>query len=927
MKKALAELINLRYRYNVCILRFYYCACMIPLTIQLKNFLSYGEPAQTISFGKYPLICLSGKNGHGKSALLDAITWALWGQARKTSNSVKPDALLVHLGKEHMLVIFDFLLNNIHYRIRREFSHNHGKGYTSLDIGIIDPTKEYPTPLTGKTIKATQEVINTIVGIDFDSFINSTFLRQGNANEFSKKSPKERKDILGSILGLHTYEKVRKTALEKARYAQQEKNILIPLLEQLSKKIENKELVINELYHLTVARTSIQEQITTTRESLKKTTATIQEMNKQKEQIEITRTTHTNLERHKHQLLNNLSTAITQYRSTLCQPPTISRDELQKNLIDSMQQLSTLEETRNTIIMLQEKKTAIDQQINGEIKKLYTALHTEQLKQERLRAEQLQQIHTLEQHHAKLVTLIEKDQADIHRLTLMIKDIEQSAEYTFQEESIITVNTRLEKQIRYLEKYEQLATHKRKSVQLTINNRTQLTTTHSSSCPLCTQTLTRESAHNILINLTNEITILTHQIKRLEHILHDLPDTIEQNRNLLSTYNQIRNKKNQYITRLDLYNKHRQEIITLHDQRNHELITIAHSINTIQATLLPPYDQATLLDTLIAQNQTYQDAVTTKKMIDEQLNGIAYNHQHYEQLKKQIATTQHQLDAYYTYEKITVQKKIVRNTIHQYVQSLKEININLYQLQETLKQCPYDSTAHEEQLAHYTSLENTISNLVKQEHILIQDHTRLITTLDHIKKIEEDMAEYTKLIQELNTMSSDYQIIAHLLGKDGIQAMIIEDAIPEIEHHANQLLARLTNNQAHLIIDSLRDLKNGSIKETLDIKVSDNLGVRPYELFSGGEAFRIDFALRIAISKLVAHKAGTTLQTLIIDEGFGSQDEEGLHHIMEALYTIQEDFEKIIIVSHLAALKDQFPVHFMVQKGISGTTVHIVEHA
>ncbi len=58
---------------------------MIPLKIQIKNFLSYGPETQTIDFQNYNLICLSGKNGHGKSALLDAITWALWGQARKTS--------------------------------------------------------------------------------------------------------------------------------------------------------------------------------------------------------------------------------------------------------------------------------------------------------------------------------------------------------------------------------------------------------------------------------------------------------------------------------------------------------------------------------------------------------------------------------------------------------------------------------------------------------------------------------------------------------------------------------------------------------------------------------------------------------------------------------------------------------------------------
>ena len=162
-------------------------------------------------------------------------------------------------------------------------------------------------------------------------------------------------------------------------------------------------------------------------------------------------------------------------------------------------------------------------------------------------------------------------------------------------------------------------------------------------------------------------------------------------------------------------------------------------------------------------------------------------------------------------------------------------------------------------------------------------------------------------------------------SKDGIQALLIEDAIPEIEQEANHLLSKLTDNQAQLFIESLRDLKKGGTKETLDIKISDAAGVRPYELFSGGEAFRIDFALRIAISKLLARRANTSLQTLIIDEGFGSQDEEGLAHIMDALYKIQDDFAKIIIVSHLPSMKDQFPIHFMVEKGTNGSSVRVME--
>ena len=75
----------------------------------------------------------------------------------------------------------------------------------------------------------------------------------------------------------------------------------------------------------------------------------------------------------------------------------------------------------------------------------------------------------------------------------------------------------------------------------------------------------------------------------------------------------------------------------------------------------------------------------------------------------------------------------------------------------------------------------------------------------------------------------------------------------------------------------------------------------------------------------MARRAGTSLQTLIIDEGFGSQDEDGLAHIMDALYKIQDNFAKIIIVSHLPSMKEQFPVHFAIHKGPQGSNVRVIE--
>ena len=81
---------------------------MIPIRLRLMNFLSYGEDVDPLDFTPFRVACLSGRNGHGKSALLDAMTWAIWGEARKASYSRTPDADLLRINAEHMEVEFSF---------------------------------------------------------------------------------------------------------------------------------------------------------------------------------------------------------------------------------------------------------------------------------------------------------------------------------------------------------------------------------------------------------------------------------------------------------------------------------------------------------------------------------------------------------------------------------------------------------------------------------------------------------------------------------------------------------------------------------------------------------------------------------------------------------------------------------------------------
>ncbi len=162
-------------------------------------------------------------------------------------------------------------------------------------------------------------------------------------------------------------------------------------------------------------------------------------------------------------------------------------------------------------------------------------------------------------------------------------------------------------------------------------------------------------------------------------------------------------------------------------------------------------------------------------------------------------------------------------------------------------------------------------------------------------------------------------------GRKGVQALLIDKALPEIEDYANELLVRLSGGEMSVRFDATRVGKTtGEQIETLDIKIGDSVGVRPYENYSGGEQFRVNFAIRLALSQVLARRAGARLRTLVIDEGFGSQDPEGRQRLVEAINAVQPEFECILIITHLDELRDKFPARIDVEKTATGSRLSVV---
>ena len=106
---------------------------MIPVKLTMRNFMCYRDNVPPVYFDGIHLACLSGDNGNGKSALIDAMTWALWGKTR-----AKSDDDLIHSGQTETEVEFDFSVGQQTYRVVRKHARPKSRkasGRSSLDLG------------------------------------------------------------------------------------------------------------------------------------------------------------------------------------------------------------------------------------------------------------------------------------------------------------------------------------------------------------------------------------------------------------------------------------------------------------------------------------------------------------------------------------------------------------------------------------------------------------------------------------------------------------------------------------------------------------------------------------------------------------------------------------------------------------------------
>ena len=227
----------------------------------------------------------------------------------------------------------------------------------------------------------------------------------------------------------------------------------------------------------------------------------------------------------------------------------------------------------------------------------------------------------------------------------------------------------------------------------------------------------------------------------------------------------------------------------------------------------------------------------------------------------------------------------------------------------------YDENDYQSRLAALAQQKSEISGKANQ---LRKELGKLESLSEDIAKAKDDLPKINESISELTQRLEDVRELIVAYGDKGIKALLIDQMLPSITKEANNVLSLLSDGRFTLEMTTLKETKKGDEVETLDILLYKD-GIRDrYENLSGGEKFKVNFSLRIGLSKYLSEAADTRLDTLVIDEGFGSQDYTGRLNALRAIQAVSDRFGLILVITHFNDIQKAFDYEIETHKDVAG---------
>lgn len=246
------------------------------------------------------------------------------------------------------------------------------------------------------------------------------------------------------------------------------------------------------------------------------------------------------------------------------------------------------------------------------------------------------------------------------------------------------------------------------------------------------------------------------------------------------------------------------------------------------------------------------------------------------------------------------------DSIDKHETEMQQLNTDIAELQSIFEDIPYDPKKLEEIEEQDAQIEKEMEEITKQ----IGSQNQIIKVLqDTLKKREELSGELNVAKKEFDRWKQLQETIPHNTLRD----FALDIMFKQVSRIANAYLKDLTSERYQLKVENIGRL---SVIDRWNANEE-----RPVETLSGGESFLTSLALALALSEL--SKGRSQLNSLFLDEGFGTLDAETLDVAVAALETLRSQGRRIYLISHIQALTNRLPVKINVRKRGNSSSIEI----
>ncbi|EIU7853277.1 SMC family ATPase [Vibrio parahaemolyticus] len=1010
---------------------------MKPIKLTMQAFGPFAK-TETIDFeklGSNALFLINGPTGSGKTSILDAICFALYGET--TSNERQGIQMRCDLASPQLLteVTLDFSLHGKVYRVTRapeqEAPKARGEGLTvRKHTASLYELGETEKLITSKTTQVKTEITN-IIGLNETQFRQVMVLPQGKFRELLLATSKEREEIFGQLFETDIYKKIEYALKDKASSiskakdefdnqirgalqvagvtseaelteqretlsvqfasAQKREQESLAQLNAVKTEIQKAETLSNEFkkreqaeaaLHLHLQQTETisahQLQLDNAKKAsrielpyikLQNAAQQVQDLNQKvavlsqdlKVADDVLKTKEQAFQQAKEQANRVPRLTEQQYQLESMKGKLVEKVELDSAIAAGLQQKSEFEETLKKYIVFREKLTqdALQAQKVLEQARIDVAsigsVDAEIKQQQRLMSD-LQKLGNLNQELSKLDVLTSSKQASVTQAKSYYENLQREADalelsWHNAQAAVLALRLQTGEQCPVCGSTEhpqpaqfvgdevtkeqvQQARHKEREAQITLNQLSNQLEQHNIAIAQYTQQIEQmvsELGQNANLEL-QALQASIHQLnERLQHLnamnIAQLEQSVnELNQRCLVGEGKINDLQNQMAANESTIKANRQQLAKLTASLGDKYT----SLEQLENDLTQIHKQIVELNNGLESAQVQlQKAVLAKSNVDSRLT----THQQWlleansrlEDAKTEwesaLKTSAFADEAHFLQSKVSEQQT---QTWQQEIDNFKQTQIQLEQTLADLNQAL--------KAVDKPNLEALNVSLSTAQNSYLEIRNQLDSTRSLFEGLEKVRNEISNLHDKNRKLEEEYKVFGTLYdvasGKTGsrisLHRFVLGVLLDDVLIQASQRLSLMSKGR-YILARKTEGFK-GAAGRGLDLVVEDGYTgkMRDVATLSGGESFMAALALALGLSDVVqSYSGGIRLDTLFIDEGFGSLDPESLDLAIQTLVDLQQTGRMIGVISHVSELKEQMALRIDVEPSRFGSTVSV----